>query len=61
MSYRIRSRPAQGRGGEPLTVGGQHPKDTLSAPVCPDVPATILREHSECYLYLDEPAASKLA
>ena len=35
-------------------------KNTLDRDVTPDVPATILKEHANCTLYLDEPAASKL-
>lgn len=35
-------------------------KNTLEREVTPDVPATILKEHANCTLYLDEPAASKL-
>ncbi|HPT31780.1 MAG TPA: hypothetical protein PLW67_08065, partial [Prolixibacteraceae bacterium] len=33
---------------------------TLNDPVSPMCPATILREHPEAYLFLDEAAASKL-
>ncbi len=35
-------------------------KNTATAPVSPEVPASILRTHGECWLLLDEPAASKL-
>jgi glucosamine-6-phosphate deaminase len=35
-------------------------KNTMDREVTPDVPATILKEHANCTLYLDEPAASKL-
>ena len=34
--------------------------NTINAPVSTDCPATILREHQETVLWLDEPAASKL-
>jgi glucosamine-6-phosphate deaminase len=35
-------------------------KNTMDRDVTPDVPATILKEHANCTLYLDDPAASKL-
>ena len=30
-------------------------------PITPDVPSSILQNHADCHLYLDQPAASKLA
>ncbi len=33
----------------------------VEGPVTPEVPASILQEHSDCILFLDEPAASRLA
>jgi glucosamine-6-phosphate deaminase len=33
---------------------------TLHGPVIPDVPASILQEHPNCYLFMDQPAASRL-
>jgi glucosamine-6-phosphate deaminase len=35
-------------------------KNTMNRDVTPDVPATILKQHAHCTLYLDDPAASKL-
>ena len=35
-------------------------KNTLEAPVSPDVPASIMREHACCSLYLDPPSACLL-
>jgi glucosamine-6-phosphate deaminase len=32
----------------------------LTASVTPDCPASILQEHGNCSLFLDEPAASQL-
>ncbi len=32
----------------------------VEGPVTPEVPASILQEHADCGLFLDEPAASKL-
>jgi glucosamine-6-phosphate deaminase len=36
-------------------------KNTIQGRVTPDVPASILQQHSDTTIYLDEPAASKLA
>ncbi|NNJ25610.1 glucosamine-6-phosphate deaminase [Alienimonas chondri] len=36
-------------------------KATVEGPISPDVPASILREHANCTLFLDEAAASGLA
>jgi len=33
----------------------------VEGPVTPDVPSSILQTHSDCYLYLDDEAASKLS
>lgn len=35
-------------------------RDTMTSLVGPDHPSTILREHGDCHLFLDEPAASLL-
>jgi glucosamine-6-phosphate deaminase len=35
-------------------------RGTLEGPITPDVPASILREHPDCRLHLDRPAASLL-
>lgn len=35
-------------------------RDSVEGPVGPDVPASILREHPDCRLFLDPPAASLL-
>lgn len=35
-------------------------QNTLEGPVTPEVPASILREHEDCYLFLDTDSASKL-
>ena len=35
-------------------------KASLEGPISPEVPASILREHAECTIYLDGPAASLL-
>lgn len=35
-------------------------KNTIQGPVTPNVPASILQEHPDTTIYLDEPAASKL-
>jgi len=35
-------------------------RDTLTCPVGPDHPSTILRKHGDCHLFVDEPAASLL-
>lgn len=35
-------------------------KKTLEEPVTPQVPATILREHPDCHLFLDTESASKV-
>jgi glucosamine-6-phosphate deaminase len=36
-------------------------RDSLQGPVTPNVPASILREHSDCRIFLDPPAASLLS
>jgi glucosamine-6-phosphate deaminase len=36
-------------------------KAMLTAEISPNVPSTILREHADCHLFLDEPAASQLS
>ncbi len=35
-------------------------KASIEGPISPEVPASILREHAECTIYLDQPAASLL-
>lgn len=35
-------------------------RDTIEGPVTPDVPASILRRHSACHLFLDPPSAALL-
>ena len=35
-------------------------RDTMTCPVGPDHPSTILREHGDCHLFVDAPAASLL-
>lgn len=35
-------------------------RNTLEGPVTPEVPASILQEHPDCYLFLDTDSASKL-
>jgi len=35
-------------------------RDCLTAPVSPEYPCAILREHDDCTLYMDEPAAKLL-
>lgn len=36
-------------------------KASLQGPITPDVPASILQEHRDCRIFLDEPAASFLS
>jgi glucosamine-6-phosphate deaminase len=36
-------------------------KEALEGPVTPDCPASILQQHENCSIFLDEPAASLLA
>jgi glucosamine-6-phosphate deaminase len=36
-------------------------KNTVEEPVSPNVPATILKRHNDCTLFIDQPAASKLS
>jgi len=36
-------------------------KNALEGPVTPQCPASILQEHKDCSIFLDEPAASQLA
>jgi glucosamine-6-phosphate deaminase len=36
-------------------------KEALEGPVTPDCPASILQQHANCAIFLDEPAASLLA
>lgn len=36
-------------------------RNALEGPVTPDVPASILQQHPDCHLFLDQAAASKLS
>ena len=36
-------------------------KNALDGPVTPECPASVLQEHKDCSIFLDEPAASQLA
>ena len=48
-----------------LLAGGESKsaiiKSVVEGPVTPDIPGSWLQEHPQCFLYLDEPAASELS